>query len=410
MTTNRRTFQASLRAAAIATSTMTLLANAEPVSVWLRTVDAEAAAGRLISFSLDEGLRLEPTAGGESPTIPAQDIVELSASSVETRESDVVGAAVVGLTGHGGQDRLVGDILAFKDDQVEIDTRSLGPLRVPLDWIATWRKNQPEPAAIEEAIHALFTESAQGRDRLLTGNGDRLVGVVTAIDWEGISIEISGAVVRLPQTRLVAAAIVSAPIDDGARLTATIDLLDGSRITTGELNWDAGGVVAVILDGLRIRIATSEIVRIRIAGGRWQWLTQLQPISVEQTPMMSIDWPFAIDRNVMGGSLLCGQQAYEHGIGVHSRTLLTYDLAAAYRSFTTSYGMDDDSGPMADVSIEIRVDGELRHTNPSVRRGDPAGPIQLNVTGSKRIDLIVNFGRFGGVEDRFNWLDPALVR
>ena len=72
--------------------------------------------------------------------------------------------------------------------------------------------------------------------------------------------------------------------------------------------------------------------------------------------------------------------------------------------------LDDDSGAYADVSVSILVDGKPRFQQTGVRRGILHGPIRLNVARTKRIELIVDFGKNGDIQDRFNWVEAALIR
>ncbi len=89
---------------------------------------------------------------------------------------------------------------------------------------------------------------------------------------------------------------------------------------------------------------------------------------------------------------------------------LTYDLKGLYREFVTSFGIDDDSGPMADVAVAILVDGKRRFSRTNVRRGELFGPVRLDVTRANRIELIVDFGENGDLQDRFDWIEAALIR
>ncbi|GAG42270.1 unnamed protein product, partial [marine sediment metagenome] len=65
---------------------------------------------------------------------------------------------------------------------------------------------------------------------------------------------------------------------------------------------------------------------------------------------------------------------------------------------------------LADVTAEIRVDGQVRHRQEHVTSGKLWGPVRIEVGGAARIELRALFGENGSVQDRFNWADAGLIR
>ena len=112
----------------------------------------------------------------------------------------------------------------------------------------------------------------------------------------------------------------------------------------------------------------------------------------------------------MGGPLTVAGEAFERGIGVHSRSSLIFEIKGAYREFVTSFGMDDDSGPVADVTVVILVDGQKRFEKAHIRPGMLHGPVRLDVAKAGRLELIVDFGDNGDLQDRFDWIGTGLIR
>ncbi|MHC4090088.1 MAG: NPCBM/NEW2 domain-containing protein [Planctomycetota bacterium] len=58
----------------------------------------------------------------------------------------------------------------------------------------------------------------------------------------------------------------------------------------------------------------------------------------------------------------------------------------------------------------MRIDGQLRFAQEDIAPGKLHGPIRLDVTGAKRIKLTVLFGQNADLQDRFDWIEPALIR
>ncbi len=435
MNGRRTTYRVLLRAAAVLTAAATAAAG-EPLEVVVKTVHSASLSGRLVSFSLERGLVLERAEGQAAVRIKAEDVIRISTVAGRAMTSVNGGpekwsrsgrtyAVTLGGRGRSPGDRLIGVPQAFSEERVVLSVESVGTVFVPLEMIAHWRNLEfgwgGRTAPLRSRLGLELV--APSADELLLTNGDRVRGIVTAVDGEGFVVELrSGASTRIRHARVVEAAIVIAPLEAPKALHARVELIDGTRLTSRELEWGDDGGLRIADWGLGNgewdtgsrpvvhEIAAESVVSVEIVGGRWRWLTELEPISVEQTAMMSVHWPYQIDCNALGGRLRSGGETFGRGIGVHSRSSLTFDLGGEYREFVTQYGMDDASGPLADVRVAIRVDGELRHERASVVRGTPVRAIRIDVSGARRMELLVDFGRFGGIQDRFDWLESGLVR
>jgi hypothetical protein len=315
-----------------------------------------------------------------------------------------------------GGDLLFGRVTAFEDDLLVLESPTIGPVRVPLERIAAWKTPAAQDPRFRSALAALTNDDEDATDALLLTNGDVLRGFVAAIDEAGFLLETdSGGRSRVAHDPIVAAALVPIyPVDNrldppqGPR--ATVLTTDGQRLTASTLGWSDVLVTATVFERIPQRIPTDRIARIDVIGGRWEWLTALQPISYEHSPALSLDWGWQVDRSVTGSPLRVAGRTYQHGLGVHSRCSITFDLMGAFSEFVTSMGLDDRAGPYADVDVEIRVDGQLRFTRQGIRPGTLHGPVRLEVTGARRIKLTVLFGRNADLQDRFDWIEAALIR
>ncbi|NOT02771.1 MAG: hypothetical protein HOP29_19380 [Phycisphaerales bacterium] len=375
------------------------------LAVLVRTIDAEAISGRLVSFSLDRGLTLENHATEETLRIPSADVVRITTDAVPDDDRTNVPLFIL-----SAGDRLIGRPVDFAEDMVTIETTSLGRVIVPMERISAYVTAIGRGTAWSERIEQLVNGPVAGSDVVLLANGDRAAGVVLAIDADHLVLETSAGASRLPLDRIAAVRIVAPPAPSRGGLSARLDFADGSRLRVAELSWKDAAASARVFADATVNIDAGQIVRAEIEGGRWTHLAEVTPISTEQIPMIALDWPVERDRNVLGGPLRVAGQQFERGLGVHSRSALTYDLGGEYRRFVTSYGLDDDSGPLADVRVSILVDGQVRHQRDGVRQGELIGPVTLDVGDARNLELIVDFGRLAAVQDRFNWLDPALIR
>ncbi len=401
-----RTIRISLRAALV----LLFATHVSATEVEVRTVDSKSVTGQLVSFSLDRGLVLEAPSG--TRRIGIQDIIRVAPVSNRRIHRSETGPTrgssfSVTLAGPAPADRLVGLPGVFENERIALHVPSLGTVPIPLEHMAVWRNLR---LGGDARVSAMLAAPSDGQDRLLVANGDRLDGVIVVVDSAGFVLETDGGEVRIAHDHVVAASIVGVPLERRGGPHARVTLADGTRVTCSALGWSKRGAVLKVFDGVEHRAAEDAVASVDIVGGRWQCLTELAPTRVEETPMISVAWPFQVDRSVTGRPLRVGGESFDRGIGVHARSSLTFDLAGQYREFVTSYGMDDDSGPLADVAISILVDGVTKHERASLGRGTLVGPVRIDVSGAKRIELLVDFGRMGGIQDRFDWLEPAIIR
>jgi hypothetical protein len=115
-----------------------------------------------------------------------------------------------------------------------------------------------------------------------------------------------------------------------------------------------------------------------------------------------------VARNVVGLPLSIDKDTFKNGIGVFARSLLEYSLNGQFKRFTASAGIDLVTKGKGSVVFEVHLDG-LKKWSSSVMTGlDEATKIDIDVTGAKRLRLIVNDGGDGNRFDAANWCDAEL--
>jgi len=367
--------------------------------VLIRTADGLDLRGVLSGFSLTGGAVIQTTSSA-SRRLRTEDIVAL-----ETKrpvQPPLAGDVAVSLA---GGDVLYGRLSGTLPEGLRLKTTDLGTLELPLESVVS--------VVLFPGGHQPLRQDPKGGvrdDVVLLRNGDLLRGFVLGIDAEQVSLEQDGDAVRVSME--LAAGIYLAAVEPPhvGGLHAVATLTHSGRVTLAELNWQDDSMEARLLHGSRVRIASAALVKLGILGGRWEWLTQHQPISFEHTPMLGLDFGYVADHNVLGEPLTVARQTFDHGLGMHSRARLIYDLRGSYREFVTEFGLDDNSGAYADVDVVVLVDGKQLLERPHVRPGRLHGPFRLDVSRAKRLELIVDFGAAGDLQDRFNWINTALVR
>ena len=127
-------------------------------------------------------------------------------------------------------------------------------------------------------------------------------------------------------------------------------------------------------------------------------------------PYLELKWPYRTDRNVTGGQLRSGGRLYLKGIGVHSAAALSYDLDRPWSRFEADVGIDDSTGGRGSVGFRVFVDGKQKFASGLVRGGAAVQHVSIDLTGAKRLNLVVDYGEAGDVMDHADWLGARLVK
>ncbi|TGA83845.1 NPCBM/NEW2 domain-containing protein, partial [Streptomyces sp. MZ04] len=80
---------------------------------------------------------------------------------------------------------------------------------------------------------------------------------------------------------------------------------------------------------------------------------------------------------------------YAHGVTVHGQSSVTIDLNRKCSSYDALVGVDDMTMGLGKVRFSVFADDVRLWQSPLIKGGDPAVPVQVNLTGRKSIRLVV---------------------
>ncbi|MFJ2771767.1 sigma-70 family RNA polymerase sigma factor [Streptomyces sp. NPDC087300] len=80
---------------------------------------------------------------------------------------------------------------------------------------------------------------------------------------------------------------------------------------------------------------------------------------------------------------------YGHGVTVHGESSVTIDLNRSCSTYDAVVGVDDMTMGLGEVRFSVYADGARLWQSPLVKGGDPALPVQVNLTGRKTVRLVV---------------------
>jgi hypothetical protein len=187
---------------------------------------------------------------------------------------------------------------------------------------------------------------------------------------------------------------------------------DGSSLVAPTIQLADNRLKIQLADNTTRTIPFGSIVSIEQLNGPVVWLSGLTPQENIQIPYFSVTHPAQMDRNVAGQPIRFADRIYTHGIGVHSYSKLVYALEGRFTTFRTQYAIDttDSDGRYANVTVRILLDGKVVHEQADFKAGVLSPVVSISVKGASTLMLEVDYGRTMDVQDRFNWIEPALLR
>jgi hypothetical protein len=325
-----------------------------------------------------------------------------------------VGGAQIVLADGG---TIVADGVRIEAEQVRGHSPSLGAFELPLELVAGIILQPPADRATLDAWTARIAAASGQTDRLLLDNGDELTGSVAGLTDKVVPLESDAGKVEVGADK-VAAIIFNPTLVHRSRTSGPRMLLgfaDGSRLAAVELVADATGAAIKLAGGAGLKAETDEIVALQPLGGKVVYVSDLKPLSYRHLPYLQLEWPYHSDRNVLGGWLRAGGKAFAKGLGMHSPSRITYDLDRPYRRFDAELAIDEEAGDRGSVVFRVLVDDgrgawSERAASEIIRGGQAPVPISVELTGAKRLSLLVDYSDRADELDHADWLNARLVR
>ena len=355
---------------------------------------------------------------GATPAVGAGDLLSLARTD-KPRPAYPAGPHVVLANG----DRLGGTVSGGNGLSVTLRT-AFGngqAVSLPLAAVAAvWVVSPPADAPPDVARYP-WVDAGKKRDALLLRNGDRLHGRLEAVaaDGAGLRFKPDGEKAAKPYAISTVAALaldptlarVRTPKGPFARLT----LADGSRVSMATLLSDGGVLTGATVTGAKVSVPMGELITADIRRGKAVELADLKPTAVKEDGFNGVVWPWVANRSVRGKPLRLttarGVEVFDSGLGVHSRSSMTYKLAGKYKRFEAAVGLDAVSGARGAVDVRVLVDGQDAKLDGLTGLTASAGAkaIRVDVSGAKELTLVVDYGPGGDVQDDVNWGNARLV-
>ncbi|WP_010584948.1 NPCBM/NEW2 domain-containing protein [Schlesneria paludicola] len=162
--------------------------------------------------------------------------------------------------------------------------------------------------------------------------------------------------------------------------------------------------------GVDVDVPRESVVELTGRNTRMVNLSELTPLTVEQVPYFDRKMAFVKDKSWNDRPLKLDGKTYSRGLAVHSRCILTYDLAGEYATFRAIVGFEEEAGDRGRVVCRVIADDKELFAKPDFRSVDKPVVVQVSVKGMKQLRLEVDFGEDEDIGDRVIWANARLFR
>lgn len=416
--------RARITAALVATVTLApcvLAATGAPVRV--TTIEGDVIAGVSADGAEAGRVAVETPAGRREIRIDGIALIELhgdtGTDSSPGREHDgdptrrpagAVQGVELFLRGGG---HIAGTIVDSTENGIIAETPLDPRTEIGFRELSAMRFHDAAPDARSETLLAdTLADRKPGVDVLIT-RGERdatmLRGSVQRIGPDGGTFVFNGRERSFGFDK-VHAIVFATPPGEHAPASAVAELRDGSVLPGTLLAMDADSIRFDGAIGGERTWPIDQVARVVIHSDRVAHVSDLKPVRTDFEGMLHRDWPIGVDETVSGGPLMLGGKRFERGLGVHSKTTLVYQIDAAFERLVATVGIDDAYRPRGSVVFRIIGDGRTLLDTGTITGADEPRTINVDVTGTGELSLVVDFGPDLDLADHAIWASARLIK
>lgn len=187
-------------------------------------------------------------------------------------------------------------------------------------------------------------------------------------------------------------------------------MIHGERVFAGQLAEFTPRLLKLKTpEGAELLFPRSTVHQIEVVNGRMIHLADLKPSAVEETPYFDLHWNYQVNKSLTGQPLKVGKTAFSHGLAMHARSVLSYELSGNYSRLRTRLGLQAGEGDIGNVGVRVLADGRILFEKANLTRSENPEVLDLDLTGCKVLQLEVDFGANFDVGDHVTWGEPVLV-
>lgn len=385
-------------------SLLTVAAHAQAPALQLVTTNGQTHAVAWLEASADlAAVTCQPPSPKEPFVLPLHEVLALHGPGAVPTElpaawfagGEVVRGQLVDGDAAGETLRLQSPVLGATSWRVERLAALLATGNEPLEQLVL-----PQGAS-----EALFRRAKLGLDAS--------VGTLHAFGARGILFAAQGAAEpHWHALHDVVGLRIGDPLPNQQPADANLWTRIGDRLAVRFAGADRTGLLCQT-EGGTLRVAWSDVASV-VWQGRAQHLSHLEPTQVVENGYAGeVLHGWRRDAAVLGGPLTAAGMGFGFGLGVHSRSVLTYRVPPGVDRFWSRVALDDSVQALplhASATVSVRLDGEIVWRHEDLRSGQAVADIGVHaVREGQLLSLCVDFGQGRELGDRIAWLLPVFL-
>jgi hypothetical protein len=403
---------------------------AAPSDVTATKLDGAAATGQLQSWSSDEVVVVTP---GGFEKIPTKDLLSLEFSKVATADggkplaefTDGTVLPISAFTVNGSE-----AIATFPSSAGEEARR----LTIPLDKVGAVRLMPLEAEVLPQWDEIRAGETPSDLIVVAKRGGkslDHLECVIGEVTDSEVACKVDGEEVRVPRSKVAGLIYYRAQDDSQAGAPASvIHGADGLRIHTTEIRWQDQNLAAKTSAGLSIAWPLADVASVDLSAGKVVILSDVKPAAASWEPLVGLPQAASqasqfgrprFNQAADGGPLTLAYRdadpavgspnvkSFAKGVSIRSRGELVYRLPGGYSRFLAEAGIDPAAAASGNVTLAIFGDDRLLIEHPLDGSAAPL-PLDLDITGVKRLKIVVDYGENLDTGDWLNLCNARIVK
>jgi hypothetical protein len=367
-------------------------------------IDGEAVGGKLVGLTKPWRIVLQ-----------ASDRISMNGAdltALRRKESNAPGTLTGSyvLLANGNRIRATAHVATA--ETLRINSELLGLLEIPLERVQAIVFATPSDSDGRDRFERSLVASGRKQDVITLLNGDETTGTFVGLDEDAIRVDRAGGNVSIPRTNVRAVAFSSDLISfpRPTELFAEMLLADGSELSVLDAEARGATVRGRTTFGREFTVPLEQLTAFEFRNGRIVYLSDMEAIEYRHTPYLALSFPYQRDRCVVGGPLTLRGQVFRKGLGVHSRSEVSYAIDPSFRRFEAVVGVDDETAGQGSVIFRVLLDGREAWNSGLVTGQSAAKRVQFDIAQASRLTLVVEFGSLGDVQDHADWADARFVR